>query len=70
MDNISQTTPAHQLVSKETIPLINKPRSRGFFLGFEIFHFVIVLLLFFPIFNCDVFLFLADAGEDGSRRGN
>lgn len=55
MDNISQTTPAHQLVSKETIPLISKPRSRGFFFGFAIFHNVFVLLLFFSSFSIAMF---------------
>lgn len=39
MDNMSQSTPAHQLVTKETAPLINKPRRGGILLGFALFRF-------------------------------
>lgn len=45
MDNIQQSTPAHLLVTKETAPLINKPRRSGILLGFENSPFVFVLLL-------------------------
>lgn len=49
MDNISQSTPAHQLVTKETVPLINKPRSGGILLGFELFLLCFVLLSNFQL---------------------
>lgn len=54
MDNISQSTPAHQLVTKETAPLINKPRRGGILLGCEIFQlcfcFVVVIRISITMF--------------------
>lgn len=58
MDNISQSTPAHQLVTKETVPLINKPRRGGILLRSGFFRFVFVLLCTpsqlrcFLVFSC------------------
>lgn len=68
MDNMSQSTPAHQLVSKETAPLINKPRRGGILLGCDIFQLVFVVLLFSMKFL--IFLFVSDAGGDGLHRAS
>lgn len=51
MDNMSQSTPAHQLVTKETAPLINKPRRGGILLGLALFR---SCFGFFPSFSDDV----------------
>lgn len=58
MDNISQSTPAHQLVTKETAPLINKPRRGGILVGCEKFRFVFVLLRKFSIAMFFLLIFL------------
>lgn len=69
MDNISQNTPAHQVVSKETVPLINKTRSRGLLLGFAVFHFCFVIVVgFFAKFI--LFFLFKGVGDVGLHQGS